>query len=246
MNERKITTPQEYHLLRRLDAVGCPVNWNELAEPCCPLRLIHEPGILGTELFPMKSGTGLAFRVDITASVEFSIRSIRLQAKWLRGGIAWLDQCATHERCHCFHGCFDGDVRFSAGGVVNRRFCQWPIMRRGESVRGQMAFILSEVVSPSVGSRLPATLWFEDRFGTSYPYDLTFENSQQVTHEGDSSCRFVSSTELDRERAAYLATQAARAQPQAEPEPEPKKGVMVRVAEEALLKMEREAERKRR
>ncbi|MGA3316600.1 MAG: hypothetical protein ABSC64_09205 [Candidatus Korobacteraceae bacterium] len=71
--EKMPTTPHQWHLFRRLEAAGCPIDWDGLAEPCSPLRVIHEPAALGTEIFPLGDRTALVFRVRIIAPVPFTI-----------------------------------------------------------------------------------------------------------------------------------------------------------------------------
>jgi hypothetical protein len=208
-------TPHEYHLLRRLDAAGCPVNLDRLAQPCHPLQIIQEPAALGRELFPLGDQTGLAFRVRITASVPFSISGIVFQTDWAPGEITWLDFCNQH-RAYCFHGYRNGDVRIASHRVLNPKFDSYLRLKAGEWVSGYMALTLNEVVPPR--HKTPkATLLICDQFDNRYPYDFVFENSQRMKRTSDTDCNFISRAELDREREAYLEKEAARAQGKVEP-----------------------------
>jgi hypothetical protein len=215
MIEKTMTTPHEDRLLRRLASAGCPINWEELAEPCSPLRIIHEPAALGTELFPLGDRIGLACCLRITASVPFTITAISLGTGVTRGSLTWLTYCEQHGK-YCFHDCCKGDVRIAADGVLNRRIMRGLRLKRGESVRGYIALILSEGMSPNDMVQ-KATLRIHDQFDKSYPYRFELDASQQITGRGDRNCYFISAAELEQERAARLAAEAQKAKAKIKP-----------------------------
>jgi hypothetical protein len=212
MFENRTITAHEYHLLRRLDAAGCPVNLDRLAQPCHPLQIIHEPAALGRELFPLGDQTGLAFRVSITAAVPFTISGIVFRTDWAPGGmeITWSNFCNQHH-AYCFHGYRNGDVRIASDRVLNLKFGSNLRFKAGECVSGYIALNLNEVVLPR-DKKPKATLLICDQFDKRYPYDFVFENSQRMKSTSDTDCNFISRAELDREREAYVEKEAARAQ----------------------------------
>jgi hypothetical protein len=182
------TTTFEWQLLRRLDAAGCAINWNQVEEPCYPLSIIHQPAALGTEILPAGKHTGLAFRLRITASVGIRISGIKLETDWIQGQLVWLSGQPEYQ----FRNCCGGEVRFGQWSLLNRRIREGLTLKRGESVSGYLAFILSNVVPLGAGGKLSATLLCEDQFGRSYPYSLELDNSQTISGAGDTYCQFVS------------------------------------------------------
>jgi hypothetical protein len=245
--EKMPSTPHQWQLFRRLQAAGCPVNWDNWEEPCHPLHMVHEPCALGTELFPLEEYTGLAFRLRITAAVGFTISKLTIAFNWSHEPILWLNDCKRHER-YCLHNCCQGEVRLVSSNVLNHRI-HGLTLKRDQSVSGYLALILDQVVPTSAGSQLEATLSFEDPLGRSYPYSLLLNNTQQITGSGDGYCRFLTADQLAQEREAQLAAQAAKAQEaelkarrEAELKNQPPRSLMAECLDQEILKMQRERE----
>jgi len=237
--EKMPSTPHQWQLFRRLHAAGCPVNWDNWAEPCHPLHMVHEPCALGTELFPLEERTGLAFRLRITAAVGFTVSELAMAGNWLHGPMHWLNYCERHER-YCLHNCCQGEIRFS--NVLNSSIQCGLALKRDQSVSGYVAVILDKVVPTSAGSQLELTLSFVDPLGRCYPYSLLLNNAQQIKGRGDGYCRFLTANELAEEREAQLAAQAAKARRAAELQNQPKKSGLADAIDRELLKMRRETE----
>lgn len=200
MNTEKMpATTHQWQLLRRLHRAGCPVNWDGLEEPCYPLRIVHEPAALGTELFPLGERTGIAFRIRITAAVGLTISRLSMSADWLHVPVHWPDYCTRH-KCYCFHNCRQGEVRFgtSEGLFVPNRWICGRALKRNQWASGYLALILDEVV-PSTGGQLETTLWLQDQLGKSYPYNVVLNNTQEIRGSGDQHCRFLTADELAQE-----------------------------------------------
>lgn len=231
------TTPHQWHLFRRLEAAGCPIDWDGLAEPCSPLRVIHEPAALGTEIFPLGDRTALVFRVRIIAAVPFTISWIGLSTDWPRESLSLL---GTQDNAGCFRTCCGGEVRLAARGLLNSRI-RHRVLRRGEWISGYIA-LLSGAAAPPCSKKREATLWILDPFDRSYPYDLVLDNSQQIAGDGDNECRFLTADQLAQERAAYLEAEAAKVQRDAELKSRPKKSAFIEFLDQMILDTERENE----
>ncbi len=235
--EKMPTTPHQWHLFRRLEAAGCPIDWDGLAEPCSPLRVIHEPAALGTEIFPLGDRTALVFRVRIIAAVPFTISWIGLSTDWPRESLSLL---GTQDNAGCFRTCCGGEVRLAARGLLNSRI-RHRVLRRGEWISGYIA-LLSGAAAPPCSKKRQATLSILDPFDRSYPYDLVLDNSQQIAGDGDNECRFLTADQLAQERAAYLEAEAAKVQQDAELKSRPKKSALIEVIDRMILDTERENE----
>lgn len=215
MTHKTQVSPHQWQLLKRLDAAGCPISWDQFEEPCDPVRLIHDPPALGTDIFPLTSNrTGLAFRVRIAALRRFTIQNIALRARCGFGGLTWL---STQYGIGSFPYPGDGEVRFAAAGLLNSRLVRGLTLKAGEVVSGYIALLASRAIPPSDES-LAATLLIHDQFDRAYPYELDLANSQVISGPGDRHCGFVTASQLEQEEAARVAAEAKQAEP---PKPRP-------------------------
>lgn len=215
MTERREVSTHEWQILKRLDAAGCPIPWDELEEPCCPLRVHQEPPALGTELFALsEKRMALAVRLRIIASRRFSSQRIALQTNWIQGTLTSLlveDGVASFP-------CSGGEVRFAAAGLLNGRLTSGYPSKTGRMVWGYLVGVMDQPPIPPSEKSLPATLVIYDQWDRSYPYHLDLVNTQRITGHGDEDCCFVSASQPEQEEAARVAAEAEQAEP---PKPRP-------------------------
>lgn len=196
MSRKIVVSPDQWQLLKRLDAAGCPISWRQFETPCDPIRLIQEPPALGTELFAVAENvTLLAVRLKIVASRPFAIKGLALRADWLVGSLTWL---LTEHAIGCFPERSGGEIRFAAAGLLNMRIIRGLTLKAGEVVSGYVAGFADWAI-PASDETLAATLVIKDQFDRGYPYDLNLMNSQQISSPGDRYCGFVSPSQLEQE-----------------------------------------------
>ena len=174
--------PEQWQILRRLGAAGCPVDHEHLPQASYPLRVFTEDSIWGTNIFPLPRGTGIAFRLNIIVTVSFTICQIRLRADWLKGGISWLGSCRDHFRHYCFHECSYGpDIRFCSDEVLNSRMGRWEALKRGMGLHGFLVGTFPDILPSTAEAKLEATVVIEDLFGEEYPFPVEINNSKGIT-----------------------------------------------------------------
>jgi hypothetical protein len=176
----------QWKVLRRLRAIGCPVDWDHLAVPLRPLRVFMDRILpMGTDVFSVPGGTGIAAGVRVVASMEVTIAGYTLEADWLSKRGSLLEPCSEHKGKYCFEECSlsPNPVEVRAGLVVNHRKStrERPLdgtLPRGYDINGLLLATFPEVTPPTAAELLPATLWIEDQFGNAYPFRLLLRNKK--------------------------------------------------------------------
>jgi len=186
--------PAQWQILRRLQAVGCPLDYEELPEPTYPLRVRCATSAFGTHLFSLPSGMGIIVPLQIIASAPITINRFDLRADWLRNPVTWVSQCRQHwgnfKWYYCLHGTPHGDLQFKWETALNHRtgnageskrlspFIQDGVLKRGAEMKGSLVGTFPDTLPVSIGPKLAATLNIEDLFGKKYPYSVVLENKQ--------------------------------------------------------------------
>lgn len=176
----------QWKVLRRLRAIGCPLDWDHLAVPVRPLRVsMDQINSGGTDVFSVPGGTGIAAHVRVVASMEVTIAGFTLEADWLSKRGSWLEPCSEHKGKYCFHECsiWPKGRYFDAGFVVHhqkstRERPDAGTVPRGHDINGFLLATFPEVTPPTAAELLPATLWIEDWFGNAYPFRLLLRNKK--------------------------------------------------------------------
>ncbi|MFZ3211619.1 MAG: hypothetical protein WA188_08895 [Terriglobales bacterium] len=180
--------PEQWQILRRLEAAGCPVDCERLPQGSYPLRVLTERSRWGTDIFPLPQGTGIALRLNIIVTASLTICQLHLRADWLGGEISWFKPCVDHFRRYCFHECAYGtDIRFSFDEVLNERMSRWQALSRGSHLRGFLIGAAPDVLASTMGAELEARLVIEDLFGEEYPFLVKISNSKEVTRPPSTS-----------------------------------------------------------
>lgn len=177
----------QWKVLRRLRAIGCPLDWDHLAVPLRPLRVsLNRMNSQGTDVFSVPGGTGIATDVRVVASTEVTIARYTLEADWLSKRGSWLEPCSEHKGKYCFHECSLPSARavVEAEYVLNHQTStrERPnaagTIPRGYPINGFLLATFPEVTPPTAAELLPATLWIEDWFGNAYPFRLLLKNKK--------------------------------------------------------------------
>ena len=176
----------QWKVLRRLRAGGCPLDWDHLAVPVRPLRVsLNRILPMGTDVFSVPGGTGIAAGVRVVASMEVTIAGYTLEADWLSKRGSLLEPCSEHKGKYCFEECslLPNPVEFGDGDVVNHQKStrERPLpgmLPRGYDINGLLLATFPEVTPPTAAELLPATLWIEDQFGNAYPFRLLLRNKK--------------------------------------------------------------------
>jgi hypothetical protein len=176
----KAPSPEQWQLLRRLQAAGCPLDLAHLPPPDYPLRVISLNSGLPTNVFPLAggAGAGIALSLRIVASASITIAGFRLQAEWLAPPLSWVERCPEHPRSYCL--LTEGNhTSFDAATTIHSRKLHSGRLQTGKYIQGFLVGTTgAALLSPAI--ELKATLWIEDVFGAEYPYAVTLNNHPQV------------------------------------------------------------------
>lgn len=194
MIRREALQPAQWQILRRLQAVGCPLDCERLPEPTHPLRVRCGTLALGTNLVSLPGGMGVILPLQIIASVPITINRFDLKAEWLRKPVTWVGQCRQHggnfKWYYCLHGTSHGDLQFKWETTLNHRtgnasqqkrlppWIQDGVLKRGAEMKGYLVGIFEDTLPLGIGPKLEALLSIEDLFGMEYPYSIVLENNQ--------------------------------------------------------------------
>jgi hypothetical protein len=122
---------EQWLVLHRLRAAGCPIEYEHFKTPCRPVRIDSVGAINGTNIFTGADRTYIAIPVDVFAPAEIAITQLRLDAYWMQGESSWIRPCAEHPDNHCFPVGVDGNhLRFSSRQVLHERMFPWLILPR--------------------------------------------------------------------------------------------------------------------
>lgn len=129
---RTLLHPEQWEILHRLEAAGCPLDLKHLPRGTYPLRVFTEVSPWGTDIFPLTNGTGIAFRLCMIATASVTICKLRLQADWLKAEPSWSVPCRDHRIKYCFHDCSYGrNIQFNFDQVLNYHLERWEGLKRG-------------------------------------------------------------------------------------------------------------------
>jgi len=125
-------------VLRRLRAIGCPLDWDHLAVPLRPLRITVTATCEGTNVFSVPGGTGIVLGVQVFASTKVTIVNYMLEADWLSTPASWVEPCAEHEGKYCFHECSirPEGLHFNARRVLNHMKSSYNLPDAGTFAKG--------------------------------------------------------------------------------------------------------------
>jgi hypothetical protein len=194
MIRRETLQPAQWQILRRLQAVGCPLDCERLPEPIHPLRVRCGTLAFGTNLVSLPGGMGVILPLQIIASVPITINRFELKAEWLRKPVTWVSQCRQHggnlKWYYCLHRTSHGDLRFTWETTLNHRtgnasqqkrlspWIQDGVLKRGAEMKGPLVGTFEGALPVDIGPKLEATLSIEDLFGKEYPYYIALENKR--------------------------------------------------------------------
>lgn len=165
-------SPQQWQLLHRLQAAGCPVDLAHVPPPDHPLRVICTAKAR-TNVLPVRDGIGIILPLRIVAAVAITITGFRLDADWLSAPVAWVEPCAEHRGKYCLTD--TAKRHLSLAKVLNQRTLYSGRLKRGEFLQGCLVGTTKHPLRSDV--ELPATLYIQDLAGIEYPYLQVLRNT---------------------------------------------------------------------
>ncbi len=174
-NNAEAITSEQWRRLLRLQATGCPVDWDRVPRPLAPVVIVQESGPLNTHVFPCAGGVGILARVRIAARVPMTICGYRLRARWFPGSARWLHECECHHAL-CFHGTPVGNITVNPRGALHRQVDHAGTLKRGGCFQNNLTATVAGLASPP-GDTLPALLEIEDAFGERYGFRLELRSA---------------------------------------------------------------------
>jgi len=173
---RRMPNSRELRVIRRLRSAGCPVDYEHLPKPPCPLRNVMKTTIQGGNLVPTAGGYVIAFGIKALACTALSICRFELRADWFTQQVSWLRPCEQHGRKICFHARTSKrhDPQFSSGNLLTSR--TW-LLKRGDYLAGVLFGALHESLPPTLPENLEVTVHVEDLAGYEYSFPVLLENT---------------------------------------------------------------------
>lgn len=165
----KTPSPQQWQVIERLAASGCPLDLIHLPPPNRPVRVINTPSELRTNVFASDVGVALVLVLRIVASEPITICGLRIEAGWLKAPLRAVTTCDRHQRKSCIP--INGThLSFESAKLLNRFGFTSAALKRHESLAGLFVAI-SDGLLPTEAN-LRAVLWVQDILGSEYPYSL--------------------------------------------------------------------------
>lgn len=168
----KARHPKQRQIFRRLDAAGCPIDWEHL-RTAYPLQVETIGSNLPTNVFPIPDATGIVLPVEIVLSAPLLIGGHELRADWLPQSLSWLNACDQHSDSYCFHEC---DLQIDYIWVFNWFLLKPGLLKRGSVTRGFLIGKFPGTLPSTAGAKLEATLLIHDLSGDEYPFPVSIDN----------------------------------------------------------------------
>jgi len=129
-------TFQQWTLLRRMRAAGCPIDYRYLTLPSRPLTVVSHPLPLAnggaTNVFRRDGQTWMALHVEMSVASTVRIGALRLRAHWLVGEASLVEPCLQHDKNYCLALYPEGKHwSISSQSVLNRWSRSKGILSRG-------------------------------------------------------------------------------------------------------------------
>jgi hypothetical protein len=171
----KAPDSKQWQTFTRLQAAGCPLDWERLPRRRYPLEvrtLTDSP----TDIYPMADATGIVLPLTILALRRpFMFHNFELRADWLVQPVFWIRRCAQHA-AYCFHQCVYGDQKFDS--VLNHYTEGGCLLKPGMKVPGRLVGKFRGRLAETAPSQLPATLWIREESGEEYPFGVSINNTK--------------------------------------------------------------------
>jgi len=145
---------------------------------------------MGTDIFPLESATGFAFRLRLASPVEFRIAGLSPAAGWLAIPAVLHTPCPEHAPEYCVPGC-GGGICFSDSIVPNLGLRDGLPLSRGKTRSGCLVASVDDKAAPRAGRHREMTLALGDLDGGSYPCHAMLDNRQNCLNRTDLRCRFA-------------------------------------------------------
>jgi len=170
---------EQWVVLHRIRAAGCPIEYEHFNTPCRPVRIDAVGVINGTNIFAGADRTHIAIPIHVIASEETPITQLRLKAYWMQGEISWVRPCAEHPEHHCLPVCVDGKhVLFNSKQVLHERMSPRLVLPRYARWEGFLLAQLPGALPSGLGEELEVVISVEDLSGREYAFPNTLLNRE--------------------------------------------------------------------
>lgn len=176
-------TFQQWTILRRMRAAGCPIDYRDLTVPSRPLTVVSHPLPLangGASNVSRRDGeTWIALYVEMSVASTVQIGALRLRAHWLVGEASLVEPCLQHDEKYCLP-LYSGGEHWSKSSqsVLNRWNRSKGILSRGEHYNGYILARGTDFLATSRAQYLDIEVCIDDWLGHEMVFPLVLVNGR--------------------------------------------------------------------
>jgi hypothetical protein len=174
-------TAQQWALLHRMQAGGCPIDFGNLNRPSGPIEVVNRPSTLGnvdgSNLFVRQGRSWLALYLKLHVIREVNLESLRVQAHWLGGGLSLLGTCPDHKGRFCLPLNTQGQhVGFDSSRGLNSFLLRHDVLRPGTRLEGYLLAVGPDFPARGAAEYLDAQICLDTFTGQEMAFPVVVVN----------------------------------------------------------------------
>ena len=176
-------TSQQWTLLRRMRAAGCPIDYRYLILPSRPLTLVNHPLLHknggATNVFRTDGQTWMVLYVEMSVASTVQIGALRLRAHWLAGEATLVEPCLQHAENYCLP-LYSGGKHWSipSQSVLNSWKRRKGILSRGLYHKGYILARGTDFLATSRAQYIDMDVCIADWLGHEMVFPVVLVNGQ--------------------------------------------------------------------
>ena len=174
-------TFQEWSMLHRVQAAGCPIDCGNLSLPSRPIEVVNQPSTLtnakGSNLLVRQGRSWLALYLKMHVFREVNLASLRVRAHGIGSDLSLVGGCPDHEQKFCLPLNPEGQhVGFPPSAVLNHLVLRRDVSRPGIRLEGELLAQGPDFRAKGAAEYLDAQICLDDSMGREMVFPIVVVN----------------------------------------------------------------------